>query len=72
MTASTKWFLLDILKNDNSDKYSNQMIYVVFAKSYVYLVPFVKDNEGGIFLKTIIPSRKAKQKYLRKEIWKDN
>ncbi len=30
---------------------------------YAYLVPFVED-ETGIFLKTIIPSRKATRKYL--------
>ncbi len=30
---------------------------------YVYLVPFVKDGDG-VFLKTIIPSRKATKRYL--------
>jgi hypothetical protein len=29
----------------------------------VYLVPFI-ENENEIFLKTIIPSRKATKKYL--------
>ncbi len=33
---------------------------------YVYLVPFVED-EKTIFLKTIIPSRKATQQYLDEE-----
>jgi len=32
--------------------------------TYVYLVPYVKNNEE-IFLKTIIPSRKATNKYVR-------
>jgi hypothetical protein len=32
----------------------------------VYLVPFVED-EHTVFLKTIIPSRKATQEYLREE-----
>jgi len=31
--------------------------------NYVYLVPFV-ENEEGKFLKTIIPSRKATREYL--------
>lgn len=39
-----------------------QKIYVVEALDYVYLVPYVR-NEDGIFLKTIIPSRKAKKIY---------
>lgn len=55
--------LLDVLEHPNQDKYDNQKIYVIIAKNYVYLVPFVTDLEGNIFLKTIIPSRKAKQKY---------
>ncbi len=33
---------------------------------YVYLVPFV-ESESEIFLKTIIPSRKATREYLLKE-----
>jgi hypothetical protein len=31
---------------------------------YIYLVPFVKDDTGARFLKTIIPSRKATKDYL--------
>ena len=34
--------------------------------TYVYLVPFVEDDET-VFLKTIIPSRKATKQYLGKE-----
>jgi hypothetical protein len=33
---------------------------------YVYLVPFVED-EQTVFLKTIIPSRKATKQYLGEE-----
>jgi hypothetical protein len=36
---------------------------VVAIRGYAYLVPFVQDEEK-IFLKTIIPSRKATKKYL--------
>ena len=54
--------LLDVLDHPNQKEYPNQKIYVVEALDYVYLVPFVKDGEK-IFLKTIIPSRKAKKKY---------
>jgi uncharacterized DUF497 family protein len=47
----------------NPDKYPNQKILIVDVEGYAYLVPYVQDAEG-IFLKTIIPSRKATRKYL--------
>lgn len=59
--------VLDILEHPNQKKYGNQKIYVIYAKEYVYLVPFITDVNGNIFLKTIIPSRKAKQKYIREK-----
>jgi uncharacterized DUF497 family protein len=55
--------LLDRVEHPNKDKYPNQDIYVVLVNDYVYLVPYVED-EDEIFLKTIIPSRKAKKQYL--------
>lgn len=42
-------------------------MYVVKFNNYAYLVPFIKENDKSIFLKTIFPSRKAAQKYLKKE-----
>lgn len=56
--------VLDILEHPNQKKYGGQKIYVIHIKAYVYLVPFITDINGDIFLKTIIPSRKAKQKYI--------
>ena len=55
--------LLDIATHPNQSKYPNQQILVVVINDYVYLVPFV-ENENGKFLKTIIPSRKATRDYL--------
>ena len=55
--------LLDILEYPNSDHYAGQRIFVVRREDYVYLVPFVED-EHTVFLKTIIPSRKAMKQYL--------
>lgn len=55
--------LLDIIKHPNSKKYPNQKIFVVYVVDYVYLVPFAED-EKKVFLKTIIPSRKATKYYL--------
>jgi hypothetical protein len=56
-------YLLDVLEHPNREKYGHQKMYVVCAKEYIYLIPFVENKEGDIFLKTIIPSRKAKQAY---------
>ena len=50
----------------NKDKYPGQMISVVEVDDYVYLVPFVEtesESESEIFLKTIIPSRKATRQF---------
>ena len=56
--------LLDILEYPNKKKYKNQRIYIIEYEDYAYLVPFVEDEEK-VFLKTIIPSRKATKKYLK-------
>ena len=55
--------LLDILRHPSRSRYRHQMILVVEIALYAYLVPFVEDEEK-IFLKTIIPSRKATKKYI--------
>ncbi len=55
--------LLKVITHPNQDKYPNQRMFIVNVESYAYLVPFVED-EKEIFLKTIIPSRKATKKYL--------
>lgn len=49
-----------VLLHPNQTKYPGQMISVVEVDDYVYLVPFI-ETESEIFLKTIIPSRKAKR-----------
>ena len=55
--------LLDIVSHPNQSKYPNQQILVVEMNNYVYLVPFVED-ENSKFLKTIIPSSEATKDYL--------
>ena len=55
--------LLDDLENPNQEKYPNQRIFIVEVESYAYLVPYV-ENDEEIFLKTIIPSRKATKQYI--------
>lgn len=54
---------VDIVEHPNQARYPNQKISVVIVDDYAYLVPFV-ETETEIFLKTIIPSRKATRKYL--------
>ena len=55
--------VLDVVEHPNKKKYPNQKIFIVKINQYVYLVPFV-ETEVEIFLKTIIPSRKATKQYL--------
>ncbi|MDE0824610.1 MAG: BrnT family toxin [Dehalococcoidia bacterium] len=57
--------LLDILEHPNQERYPGQRIFVVNIGDYAHLVPFV-ENDSEIFLKTIIPSRKATDTYLRR------
>ncbi len=54
--------LLDVVEHPNAERYPNQSVYVVAIASYVYLVPHVEKPEY-VFLKTIIPSRKATRDY---------
>ncbi len=56
--------LLDIVEHPNPERYPGQRIFIVDIDDYAYLVPFVED-EHEVFLKTIIPSRKATRAYLR-------
>ena len=57
--------LLDEIPHPNKRKYPGQRMYVVNIGGYAYLVPFVETSEK-VFLKTIIPSRKATKKYIIK------
>jgi len=56
---------LDIYPHPNQERYPNQSVSVVVVNDYAYLVPYV-ESEDGLFLKTIIPSRKATKRYLGK------
>jgi len=57
-------FLLDVLEHPNQEKYKGQKMFVFQIDAYVYLVPFIEDDHS-VFLKTIIPSRKATRNYLK-------
>lgn len=54
--------LLDDGAHPNKDKYPNQRLFVVRIDDYAWLVPYI-ENEKELFLKTIIPSRKASKQF---------
>ena len=51
-----------IADHPDQEKYTGQRIYFVIVEDYIYLVPHIID-QNYIFLKTIIPSRKATKMY---------
>jgi uncharacterized DUF497 family protein len=55
---------LDDSIHPNQEKYPNQRLLIVNINEYAYLVPYV-EGDTEIFLKTIIPSRKATKQYIR-------
>ncbi|HCJ11488.1 MAG: toxin [Verrucomicrobia bacterium GWF2_51_19] len=58
-------FLIDTVRNKKP--YAHQEVFLVNIEDYIYLIPFV-ESETEIFLKTIIPSRKAIKKYLEERM----
>ena len=58
--------VLDTIEHPKQERYPGQKIAVVMIDTYGYLVPYVEHNEE-IFLKIIIPSRKAINKYMREK-----
>jgi uncharacterized DUF497 family protein len=61
-----KGFLIDDIVHPNQEKYPGQRMLVVDIENYIYLIPYV-ESKGELFMKTIIPSRKATKKYLEKK-----
>lgn len=55
--------ILDILENP-AKQYKNQIIIIVNHENYAYAVPAVISGDE-YFLKTIFPSRKFTNKYLK-------
>jgi len=56
--------ILETIGHPNQKKYPGQRIAIVMIADYAYLVPYVQEGDA-IFLKTIIPSRKAANKHRR-------
>ena len=51
-----------VANHPDQEKYPGQRVYFVVVENYIYLVPRVVEDEY-VFLKTIIPSRKATKDY---------
>ncbi len=58
--------VLDTIEHPNQQRYPGQKIAVVRIDDYAYLVPYLQESDE-IFLKTVIPSRKATDKYIRSQ-----
>lgn len=56
--------ILEVQENPNKKKYPHQKRLIIKINDYVYMVPYVEDEEK-YFLKTIIPSRKLTKFYLK-------
>jgi len=56
--------VLDTIEHPKQDRYPGQKIAIVRIGAYAYLVPYVEKGEE-LFLKAIIPNRKATSKYVR-------
>jgi uncharacterized DUF497 family protein len=57
--------VLATMPHPNLVRYPRQKIAIVRIDDYAFLVPFVED-EDHVFLKTIIPSRKATRDFISK------
>ena len=63
LSALSQGGLLRVMEHPNQAKYEHQKMLVVRIREYAYLVPYV-ENEHEIFLKSIMPSRKATRDFL--------
>ena len=62
LLAISEGRLLAIEENIQQNKYPGQKIMIITMNKYIYIVPFIEDEEM-IFLKTIYPDRKYYKKY---------
>ena len=58
--------VVDVMEHPNQEKYKGQIFILVEMDNYVYVVPaFISDSGEECHLKTIYPSRKYTDKFLR-------
>jgi len=63
LSAISQGGLLCVMDHPNRAKYGHQKMLVVRIRDYAYLVPCV-ESDGEIFLKSIMPSRRATRQFL--------
>ena len=56
----------EVADHPDQSRYPGQQIYIVEINEYVYLVPFVRQEDGSSFLKTIIPSSRETRRRKRR------
>jgi hypothetical protein len=54
--------LVGVLKHPHKE----QKVFIVEREGYAYNIPFVEEDDGTCFLKTIYPSRASTKKYLKR------
>ena len=58
--------IVDVIEHPNKEKYKGQIFILVERNNFVYVVPsFISESGEECQLKTIYPSRKYTEKYLR-------
>ena len=58
--------IVDVIEHPNQEKYKGQIFILVEMDNYVYVVPaFISGSGEECHLKTIYPSRKYTDKFLR-------
>jgi len=66
LTAIEEKQIVDVIEHPNKIKYKGQIYIMINYNKYIYVVPAVISESGEeCFLKTIFPSRKYTQKYLK-------
>jgi len=66
LTAIEEKLVMDVIEHPNKAKYKGQIYIMVNYNDYIYVVPAViSESAEECFLKTIYPSRKYTQKYLK-------
>jgi uncharacterized DUF497 family protein len=61
-----KKHIVDVIEHPNQKKYKGQIFFLVERNNYIYVVPsIISDSGEECHLKTIYPSRKYTDKFLR-------
>jgi len=60
--------IVDVIEHPNQEKYKGQIFILIDINNYIYVVPAsFSDSNEECHLKTIYPSRKYTDEYLRRK-----